>query len=283
MAIKKIGVIGAGTMGSGISQVCASAGFDVLMIDVSDAALQRGLATIDNSLSRQVKKEKITEGNKRDTLARIQPTTDYALLADRDIVIESATENETLKLKILQQVDSQIKEDAIIVTNTSSISITKLASATTRPERFMGFHFFNPVPMMELVELIRGIGTDDACFATAYAFAEALGKRPVAVKNAPGFVVNRILCPMINEAIFAFQEGLATAEQIDTAMKLGTNMPLGPLELADVIGLDTMLKIMETFYHGFDDPKYRPALLLKEMVDAGYLGRKTGRGFYTYG
>ncbi|MGE5384377.1 MAG: 3-hydroxybutyryl-CoA dehydrogenase [Betaproteobacteria bacterium] len=282
MGINKIGVIGAGIMGSGISQVCAAGGLQVLMIDVSEAALQRGVAAITKSLERQVKKEKITAADQAATLARITTSLRYEDIADRDLVIEAATENEALKLKILREVDALLPPDRIMVTNTSSYSITKLAASTKHPERFMGMHFFNPVPVMELVEVVGGMRTSEACFATVHALAERLGKKPVAVKNSPGFVVNRILCPMINEAIFAFQEGLAPAEQIDSAMKLGTNMPVGPLELADIIGLDTLLTIMQTFYEGFEDTKYRPVLLLKEMVDAGFLGRKSGKGFYTY-
>jgi 3-hydroxybutyryl-CoA dehydrogenase len=282
MGINKIGVIGAGIMGSGITQVCAVAGLDVLMIDVNEAATQRGLTAIGNSLARQVKKEKITEADRTAALSRIKTSLRYEDIADRDLVIEAATENEALKLKILRDIDALLPPESIVVSNTSSYSITKLAAATKHPERFMGMHFFNPVPVMELVEVVGGMRTSEACFATVHALAERLGKKPVAVKNSPGFVVNRILCPMINEAIFAFQEGLAPAEQIDSAMKLGTNMPVGPLELADIIGLDTLLTIMQTFYEGFEDTKYRPVLLLKEMVDAGFLGRKSGQGFYTY-
>lgn len=282
MSINTIAVVGAGIMGSGITQVCAVAGFDVLMIDVSDSAIQRGLASIENSLARQVKKEKITSADKDKALAHISTSLRYEDLAKRDLVIEAATENETLKLKILRDIDALLAPQGIIVTNTSSYSVTKLAGSVKRAELFMGMHFFNPVPVMQLIEVVRGMRTSDECFETVHALALQLGKTPIAVKNSPGFVVNRILCPMINEAIFAYQEGLAPAEQIDTAMKLGTNMPVGPLELADIIGLDTLLTIMQTFYEGFEDTKYRPVLLLKEMVDAGYLGRKSGRGFYTY-
>lgn len=283
MTIQNIAVIGAGIMGSGITQTCAAAGFNVIMIDITESALQRGLSSIDGSLARQVKKEKITAAQREAALARISTSTRYEEISSRDLAIEAATENEALKVKILQEIDKLLAPGKIIVTNTSSYSITKLAAVTQRPENFMGMHFFNPVTVMELVEVIRGMRTSDACFATVFALAESLGKKPIAIKNAPGFVVNRILCPMINEAIFAYQEGLAPVEQIDTAMKLGTNMPVGPLELADIIGLDTLLTIMETFYQGFEDTKYRPVLLLKEMVDAGYLGRKSGRGFYNYG
>ena len=282
MTINTIAVIGAGIMGSGIAQACATAGLKVLMIDVSDAALAHGVAAIEGSLGRQLKKDKITAADKDRAMSLITTSLRYEDIADKDLVIEAATENEALKLKILANIDACLNPDGIIVTNTSSYSITRLAAATKRPQQFMGMHFFNPVPMMELVEVIRGKATSDACFAAIQAMAVRVGKTPVPVANAPGFVVNRILFVMINEAVMALQESLATAEEIDLAMKLGCNMPLGPLALADVVGLDTTLHIMETLYHGFDDSKYRPALLLKEMVDAGFLGRKSGRGFYTY-
>ena len=282
MTIKLVGIVGAGTMGNGIAQACAVAGIDALMLDVNPAALERGLATISGSLDRLVKKEKITAEVKAAAMARVKTTSTLAELAGCDYVIEAATENEALKVKILKELDAALKPETIIATNTSSISITQLAAATKRPDRFVGMHFFNPVPMMALVELIRGLATSDATIAAAQALAKALGKTPITVKNSPGFVVNRILCPMINEAIFCLQEGLATAEDIDAGMKLGTNQPIGPLALADMIGLDIMIAVMNVFYEGFNDPKYRPAPLLKEMVAAGYLGRKTGRGFYTY-
>jgi 3-hydroxybutyryl-CoA dehydrogenase len=282
MTIKRVGIIGAGTMGNGIAQACAVAGIDALMLDVNPAALEKGLATIGASLDRLVKKEKINAEQKAAAMARIKTTSTLAELAACDYVIEAATENEALKVKILKELDAALTPETIIATNTSSISITQLAAATTRPDRFVGMHFFNPVPMMALVELIRGLATSDATIATAQELAKALGKTPITVKNSPGFVVNRILCPMINEAIFCLQEGLATAEDIDAGMKLGTNQPIGPLALADMIGLDIMIAVMNVFYEGFNDPKYRPAPLLKEMVAAGYLGRKTGRGFYTY-
>jgi 3-hydroxybutyryl-CoA dehydrogenase len=281
--IEQVGIIGAGTMGNGIAQVCAAAGLGVTMVDISDAAVARGLATVGTSLDRLVKKEKISAAEKEATLARITATTDRAKLAPCDLVIEAATENEDLKVKILKDICATLNPRGLIATNTSSISITKLAAATDRADRFVGMHFFNPVPVMALLELIRGLQTSDDTVAKAEAFAKRIGKVSITAKNSPGFAVNRILCPMINEAIFALQEGIATAEEIDAGMKLGCNHPIGPLALADMIGLDTMLSVMDVFYRGFNDPKYRPAPLLNEMVDAGHLGRKTGRGFYSYG
>jgi 3-hydroxybutyryl-CoA dehydrogenase len=283
MAINSVGVVGAGTMGNGIAQVCAAAGLAVTMVDISAAAVQRGLDTVAASLDRLVKKEKLAASDKDAIMARIRGTTDYAELAGIDLAIEAATENEGLKLKILGQIDAVLGPDALIATNTSSLSITTLAAATGRPERVIGMHFFNPVPLMALVELIRGLQTSDDTLARAEAFATQIGKTPITAKNSPGFAVNRILCPMINEAVFALQEGLASAKDIDTGMMLGCSHPIGPLALADLIGLDTMLSVMDVFYRGFKDPKYRPAPLLREMVDAGRLGRKSGRGFYEYG
>ena len=280
--LEKIGVVGAGTMGNGIAQACAVSGLDVVMVDVSNEAVARGIATVTGSLDRLQKKEKISAADKESALKRIKGTTRYDDLEPCDLVIEAATENEDLKVRILKQVDGLARPDVIIATNTSSISITRLAAATSRPGKFLGMHFFNPVPVMSLVEVIRGHLTDDSTVDAVAAFAKALGKTPIIVRNSPGFVVNRILCPMLNEAILALQEGLASAEDIDNGMKLGCSHPIGPLALCDMVGLDVLLAVMEVFYRDFNDPKYRPALLLKEMVAAGRLGRKSGRGFYTY-
>ena len=281
--IETVGIIGAGTMGNGIAQICAAAGLKVVMTDISDAAIARGLGVVENSLERLVNKQKMTEEDRAAALKRITATTDKAKLADCDLVIEAATENEDLKVKILKDLCASLQPRALVATNTSSISITKLAAATDRPDRFIGMHFFNPVPLMALLELIRGLQTSDDTHARAVDFAKRIGKVAITAKNSPGFAVNRILCPMINEAIFALQEGIASAEDIDAGMKLGCNHPIGPLALADMIGLDTMLSVMEVFYEGFEDPKYRAAPLLKEMVAAGHLGRKSGKGFYDYG
>ena len=281
--IETVGIIGAGTMGNGIAQICAAAGLNVVMTDISEAAVAKGLSVVDKSLERLVNKQKMSEADRAAAIKRINGTTDKAKLSTCDLVIEAATENEDLKVKILKDLCATLQPRALVATNTSSISITKLAAATDRPDRFIGMHFFNPVPLMALLELIRGLQTSDDTHAKAVEFAKRIGKVAITAKNSPGFAVNRILCPMINEAIFALQEGIASAEDIDAGMKLGCNQPIGPLALADMIGLDTMLSVMEVFYEGFNDSKYRPAPLLKEMVAAGRLGRKTGRGFYDYG
>lgn len=282
MSIQNVGIIGAGTMGNGIAQICATSGIRCVMVDISEEAVARGLATVSASLDRLVKKEKISPADKAAALALITGSTRYEDLRDAQLVIEAATENYELKLKILRQIDALVAPDVIIASNTSSISITKLAAATQRADRFIGMHFFNPVPLMALVEIIRGLQTSDATHAAVQALSRALGKTPVTVKNAPGFVVNRILVPMINEAFFVLAEGLATAEDIDAGMKLGCNQPIGPLALADMVGLDVCLAVMEVYLAEFGDSKYRPCPLLREMVAAGRLGRKTGRGVYQY-
>ena len=283
MSIQTVGVIGAGTMGNGIAQACAVVGISVVMVDINEAAVQRGIQTVSASLDRLIKKEKLSAADKAAAMARITGSVDYADLAVAPLVIEAATENEALKVKILQQLDGMLPASTIVATNTSSISITKLAAATKRPDRFIGMHFFNPVPMMALVEIIRGLQTSDATHLAVKSLSERLGKTPITVKNAPGFVVNRILVPMINEAFFVLAEGTASAEDIDAGMKLGCNQPIGPLALADMIGLDVCLAVMNVYMDEFNDSKYRPCPLLKEMVAAGWLGRKTGRGVYTYG
>ena len=282
MNIQTIGVIGAGTMGNGIAQACAVSGLSVVMVDIDDIAVQRGLGAVSASLDRLVKKDKLAPEAKAAAMARIQGSTDYNALKPAQLVIEAATENEGLKRKILAQLDDLLPADTLVATNTSSISITKLAAATKRPDRFIGMHFFNPVPMMALVEVIRGLQTSDATHDAVHAMAVKLGKTPITVKNAPGFVVNRILIPMINEAFFVLSEGLASAEDIDAGMKLGTNQPIGPLVLADMIGLDVCLAVMNVYVEEYADSKYRPCPLLKEMVAAGWLGRKAGRGVYRY-
>lgn len=282
MTISTVGIIGAGTMGNGIAQACAVSGIDVVMVDIADAAVQKGIAAIAGSLDRLIKKEKITEADKAAALARVKGSTNYDDLKAAQLVIEAATENHELKNKILKQVDALLAPEVILATNTSSISITQLAAVTSRAGRFVGMHFFNPVPMMALVEIIRGLQTSDATHAAVKQLAERLGKTPITVKNAPGFVVNRILVPMINEAFFVLAEGLATPEDIDAGMKLGCNHPIGPLALADMVGLDVCLAVMDVYLREFGDGKYRACPLLKEYVAAGRLGRKTGQGVYTY-
>jgi 3-hydroxybutyryl-CoA dehydrogenase len=282
MTIKEIGIVGAGTMGNGIAQAFAVKGHAVTMTDVAAAALERGVATIEGSLERLVKKDRLSAADKSAALARIKTSTDMGTLGKADLVIEAATEQLPLKLGIFGELDRIAAAHAVIASNTSSISITRLAAATKRPASVIGMHFFNPVPVMQLVELIRGLQTSDATYAIAETAARAIGKAPIRVRNSPGFVVNRMLCPMINEAIFALAEGLATAAEIDDAMKLGANHPIGPLALCDLIGLDVELAVMSVLFEGFKDPKYRPAPLLVEMVEAGYLGRKSGRGFFAY-
>ena len=282
MKIQTVGIIGAGTMGHGIAQACATSGIHVVMVDISEAAVHKGIATVAGSLDRLIKKEKITTAEKDAALARILGSTSYKDLKGAQLVIEAATENLELKIKILRQLDDMLPAETLVATNTSSISITQLAAVTSRADRFIGMHFFNPVPMMALVEIIRGLQTSDATHAAVHSMARKLGKSPITVKNAPGFVVNRILVPMINEAFFVLAEGLASAEDIDAGMKLGCNHPIGPLALADMIGLDVCLAVMNVYFAEFNDSKYRPCPLLKELVAAGYLGRKTGRGVYSY-
>ncbi len=282
MNIKTVGVVGAGTMGNGIVQVCASAGLEVIMQDIGDEQVTLGLKTISGSLDRLIKKEKISEADKQAALANISTTTSIEDLAEVDIVIEAATENETLKLQIFEQLDKTCKADAILASNTSSISLTRIAGATKRAEQVVGMHFMNPVPMMALVEVIRALQTSDSTYQVVHELSEAIGKVPVEAKDSPGFVGNRILIPMINEAVFALHEGLADAAGIDTIMKLGMAHPMGPLELADLVGLDTCLSVTKILHEGFGDSKYRPCPLLQQMVDAGFLGRKSGRGFYRY-
>ena len=282
MGIGKIGVVGAGTMGNGIAQALAVAGRDVVMMDVGDAQVKRGLDTIGASLDRLIKKDKMSAADKAAAMARISTATSTSALADCDLVIEAATEKVDLKLRIFAELDSVVKPEAILASNTSSISITRLAAGTKRPSQVIGMHFFNPVPVMALVELINGLQTSAATYAAVEELAKSIGKSPIKDKHSPGFVVNRMLCPMINEAVFVLGEGLATAAEIDEAMKLGCNHPIGPLALCDLIGLDVELAVMQVLYEGTKDPKYRPAPLLVEMLEAGYLGRKSGKGFFDY-
>ena len=282
MEINTIGIVGAGLMGSGIAQVCAVAGLQVVLHDVSEQAVQRGLAAIGANLERMVAKDKISADDARQALARIAGGADQSRLGQAEFLIEAATERVEIKQAILRELDAVARAGSIIATNTSSVSITRLAACLREPARLVGMHFFNPVPVMALVEVIRGIQTSDATYDATRALAARIGKSAIGARNAPGFVVNRILVPMINEAVFVLQEGLASAEDIDAGMKLGANHPIGPLALADLIGLDTLLAVMEVFYRDFNDSKYRPAPLLREMVDAGRYGRKSGQGFYRY-
>jgi len=282
MNIKTVGVVGAGTMGNGIAQVCAAAGLDVVMQDIGEAQVERGLQTISGSLDRLIKKEKITEADKKTALGKIATATSLEKLADVDIVIEAATEDEALKLGIFEQLDNLCQPQAILASNTSSISLTRIAGVTQRATQVIGMHFMNPVPMMTLVEVIRALQTSDETYRIVHELSKFIGKVPVEAKDSPGFVANRILIPMLNEAAYAYYEGLASAEGIDEIMQLGMAHAMGPLALADLIGIDTCYAVIKVLHEGFGDSKYRPCPIWRQMVDAGYLGRKSGRGFYRY-
>jgi 3-hydroxybutyryl-CoA dehydrogenase len=282
MVIKTFGVIGAGQMGGGIAQVAAASGLEVIMSDISDACTAAGLATIERNLARSVEKGKLETGQAREILNRIRPTTDIGDMAEADYVVEAAVEMEELKFSIFRQLEEACPAHVILATNTSSIPIGRIASQTERPDKVIGMHFMNPVPVMKLVEVIRGLATSDETFELTWQLCEQFGKTPAEANDYPGFIANRILLPMINEAIFCLYQGVGRAEDIDTVMKLGMNHPMGPLALADLIGLDTCLAIMETLYDGFKDSKYRPCPLLRKYVEAGWLGRKSGKGFYDY-
>lgn len=282
MSISKVGVIGAGTMGSGIAQAFAISGFSVKMSDIGQEQVDRGRKAVEKSLDRLVSKDKISVADHGAALERLEGVVGLDKLADCELIVEAATENEELKLKIFRELSGLVGKDVVLASNTSSISLTRIAAASSNPERVIGMHFFNPVPVMKLVEVVRALQTSDAVFEQVDALTRQLGKEPVAVKDSPGFVVNRILVPMINEAVFAYAENLAAPEDIDRTMQMGANHPMGPLALADLIGLDTCLEVMKVLHTNLGDPKYRPCPLLQQMVDAGYLGRKVGRGFYTY-